>query len=59
MLKTIQHNRRPAPDTEAVEEFDVDLLPDGQVLFSWNSPLIQEIGELLGAPEFDPPRWCG
>lgn len=44
---------------EGLPEFEVVLLPDGNAVFSWNTPDIQEMACALGRPEFDPPRWCG
>ena len=40
-------------------EFEVVLLPDGNAVFSWNSPEIQEMAGALGLTEFETPRWCG
>jgi hypothetical protein len=34
-------------------------IEDDDVLFSWNTPEIQEMAEALGVPEFDSPRPCG
>jgi len=41
------------------EEIEVCLSSDGTVIFSWNTPDIQELAMRLGTPQFDEPRWCG
>jgi len=41
------------------EEFDVLLLEGGSVIFSWNTPEIEELARLLGELEFAPSPWCG
>ena len=49
----------PGPAVESAEEFEVVVSAEGTLIFSWNSPDIQDLARLLGVPEFDPPRWCG
>jgi len=50
---------RSGPAVESPEEFEVLVSAEGTLVFSWNSPDIQDLARLLGVPEFDPPRWCG
>ena len=50
---------RSLPENPVQPSFEVLLLPDGTVTFSWNSPDIQGMAESLGSPEFETPRWCG
>jgi hypothetical protein len=39
---------------------DIELqIEEDEVLFSWNTPEIQEMAEALGVPEFETPRPCG
>ena len=39
-------------------EIEIQIEKD-EVIFSWNNPVIQEMAEALGEPEFETPRPCG